>query len=114
MIASFAFGAEKKVKPSNPPGRPKTRTHSHYEALRDEYSRLKNWFEEANGRPARSDAELLRAHLAAELQRQGLEPSLLESPDVQKRLKTLRNELSQAKKICQLPMNWLFSGRIAQ
>ena len=71
--------------------------------------RLRDWFEEVFGRPPKSDVELLNAKVNDELKRQG--KSNIASPNVQGRLKTLRNELSKAKKFKPVPLNWLFIGQ---
>ena len=74
LVAAYALKDCSVRQPTRSPGRPRTRTSSHYAALRDEYGSMKLWFEEVFARAPKSDAELLRAHLAAELTRQGLEP----------------------------------------
>lgn len=86
-------------KAPRPPGRPKTRTQAHYAALLHEYDCLANWFVKTYGRPARSDIELLATHVTTGLKRQGMRESRATSPDMKRKLKTLRNELSTARRL---------------
>lgn len=93
------------------PGRPKTRTDAHYAALLQEYAHLTSWFAETFGRLAKSDAELLTAHITAGLRLRGMRESRATSPDVRRKLKTLRNELSTARRLLKpYPENPLLPG----
>ena len=109
-ITEYALsGGSKERKPKRPPGRPIKRTAGFYEAMREDYMQLGEWFEEVFGRPPKSDVELLNAKVDDELKRQG--KTNIASPNVQGRLKTLRNELGKAKKFKPVPLNWLFIGQ---
>lgn len=96
---------------TRPPGRPKTRTDAHYVRLLQEYAGLSGWFIETFGRSARSDAELLTAHVATRFELRGMRPSRATSPDMKRKLKTLRNELSTARRLLMpRPENSLLPG----
>jgi hypothetical protein len=98
-------------KAPRPPGRPKTRTQAHYAALLHEYDCLSNWFVKTFGRPAKSDVELLATHVATGLKQQGMRESRATSPDMKRKLKTLRNELSTARRLLMPhPENSLLPG----
>jgi hypothetical protein len=97
--------------PTRPPGRPRTRTDAHYVRLLQEYAHLSDWFVETFGRRARSDAELLTAHVATRFEQRGMRPSRATSPDMKRKLKTLRNELSTARRMVRpYPENSLLPG----
>jgi hypothetical protein len=99
-------------KAPRPPGRPKTRTQAHYAALLHEYHALGIWFAKTFGRPARSDVELLAAHITTGLKQQGMRESRATSPDMKRKLKTLRNELSTARRLLTPhPENTLLPGQ---
>lgn len=80
-------------------GRPKTRTAAHYADLIEAHRLLSAWFKEAKGRPAASDIELLTVFFATNLQQRNLRASRIDSSEIQGRLKTLRNEFSQARRL---------------
>lgn len=85
--------------PVRPRGRPKTRTADHYTELLKAHESLSKWFADGNGRPANSDIELLTSWFSASLQQRSLRASRIDSREVQAKLKTLRNELSVARRM---------------
>lgn len=85
--------------PPRPRGRPKTRTADHYAELLHAHQALCKWFEEAKGRPPTSDLELLTAFFSTNFQQRSQRASRIDSREVQAKLKTLRNELSQARQL---------------
>jgi hypothetical protein len=84
---------------SRPPWRPKTRTPDHYAALLANHQSIGVWFLETFGRPHKSDSELLKAHFAHEFQKLGLRASRADDAQTAKKLKTLVNELSTARRL---------------
>ena len=97
---------------TRPPGRPRTRTEAHYAALLREHGYLAGWFVERFGRRPRSDAELLTAHITEGLKQRGMRASRATSAEMKRKLKTLRNELSTARRLLQpRPENPLLPGR---
>jgi hypothetical protein len=91
------YAVSRSDRPPRPRGRPKTRTAEHYAALHAEYLRIAAWFAAAVGRPAKSDAELLTAYFSERWERDGLRRSRASTDDFAGRIKTLRNELSEAR-----------------
>lgn len=81
----------------NPRGRPRTRTQEHYAALHAEYLRIAAWFAEKQGRPHKSDMELLTEYLGDCCERDGVRRSRVSAPSFAGKIKTLRNELSRAR-----------------
>lgn len=92
------FRKEHPEPPARPAGRPKTRTDSHYAALLAEYSSMKDWFQASQGKPPKSDQDLLLTYFGACFQEQGLRLSRLTAPEFRSKIKTLRNELSSARR----------------
>lgn len=91
---------EPEVKASRAVGRPKKRTLSYLDGLLRERAAMAVWFQSAHGRSAKSDFELLNAFLQSQFQRHGMRASRIQSPEVQARIKTLRNHLSEARQVC--------------
>lgn len=99
---------------ARPVGRPKTRTPAYLAGLLQDHAAMGDWFRQVHGRPAKSDVELLNAFVANQFQKQGMRPSRLQSHEVQARIKTIRNHLSEARHICAaVPEIPLFPGRNA-
>jgi hypothetical protein len=95
--ALLRYAATPVPKDQRPRGRPKTRTGEHYAALHAEYLRIVVWFESMEGRPHKSDAELLTAYFGARHESAGLRRGRATEPGFAGKLKTLRNELSAAR-----------------
>jgi len=100
-----------KEKGTRAAGRPKTRTASYLAGLLRDYAVMADWFHLSHGRAAKSDVELLNAFLQSEFQKHGLRACRVESAEVQGRIKTLRNHLSEARHVCAaIPETLLFPG----
>lgn len=84
---------------TKPLGRPKTRTPEHFMALLEEYNRIVDWFKGVHQRPPKSDIELLTQYLVTHFTSQGLRASRVHSGELQRKFKTIRNELAIARKI---------------
>jgi hypothetical protein len=85
-------------KPQRRRGRPQTRTAAHYASLIAELQSMAAWFQKAHQRPHRSDVELLTVYLTEAFAREGKRRCRATGPEFAGRLKTLRNELSRARK----------------
>lgn len=85
-------------KPQRRRGRPQTRTDAHYASLLAELQSMAAWFHQAHQRAHRSDVELLTAYLGESFAREGKRRCRATGAEFAGRIKTLRNELSRARK----------------
>jgi hypothetical protein len=100
QIVSRAVLHEQRCEPERrPPGRPRTRTREHYEALWSEYLAMRAWFFTVHQRETRSDVEVLTAYLKQTLLDRGQRSTRIGTPEVNRKLKTLRNELCIARRL---------------
>ena len=92
--------AKPKLEPvPRPPWRPKTRTPEHYAALIEQHKAITEWFLQTFGRPHKSDSELLKAYLADEYQNRGLRAWRVNGQEAAGMVKTMLNELSNARQL---------------
>lgn len=93
------------------PGRPQTRTQDYFNQLLRQHFDLVRWFTNAFGRPPNTDVELLNKHFEAECSRLGFRPTRVKSEVIQGRIKTIRNQLSEARRLTRIhPENSLLKG----
>jgi len=86
-------------------GRPRTRTADHYATLMDDFQRMAAWFLATHQRPHRSDIELITSFLAESLAQEGKRRGRAGGAEWAGRIKTIRNELSRARKRQQQAVN---------
>jgi hypothetical protein len=67
--------------------------------LIETHKTLAEWFKESFGRSHKSDSELLRAHLVAELQKLGMRAGRVDEKEMAGKIKTMLNELSSARQL---------------
>lgn len=79
-------------------GRPLIRTADHYAALIDDFQRMAAWFLKTHQRPHRSDIELITCFISESLAQDGKRRSRVAGAEWAGRIKTMRNELSRARK----------------
>ena len=95
-------------------GRPKVLTEGYMAMLLREHALITEWFCATHGRKPKSDLELLVAHFESELRANGLRASRMDAPSIRSRIKTLRNQLAEARKLAaRIPKTSVYSGCIA-
>lgn len=98
---------------TRPCGRPKVLTVDFFAALLSEHAHITAWFHATFGEPPKSDVQLLNAYFASECEKRGLRTSRIQSSDMKARVKTLRNQLSQARRVSAVPKTAVLTGCIA-
>lgn len=92
-------------------GRPTKRTREYLRGLLAEHDRLLDWFSAKFGSPPLSDRQLYTEFFADQFCARGDRAGRAKSADFQRRLKTLRNELAEARRIeRESPENMPISG----
>lgn len=81
------------------PGRPRQWTAARYQALIGEYKQAHADFIRQHGREPVSDIELLTVMAANAFREHGMRVARVNDPGLQSRLKTLRNRLSEARRL---------------
>jgi|GEM_PF-2898000 len=93
------------------PGRPKKRTPEYLRVLLQTHREVQAWYVASHGGPASSDRELYTAFFAAQFTFRGERAARASTPEFQRALKTLRNELSVARRLHrERPENPAISG----
>jgi hypothetical protein len=92
------------------PGRPLKRTEDYYRQLLAAHARAEAWFIAANARRPKSVQQLYTAYFAQKLAEYSERPSRASGSQFQRGIKTLRNELSEARRLLRRPENDSFSG----
>lgn len=82
-----------------PPGRPQKRTSAYFRSLLEQHRFLVAWFEREFGCSPASDRQLYTEHFAREFAARGERPGRASSQQFQSKLKTLRNELAEARRM---------------
>jgi len=80
------------------PGRPLKRTPEYLRGLLADHATVQAWFVSKFGGPASSDRHLYTAFFAHKFEAAGERAGRASSPDFQRVLKTLRNELAEARR----------------
>lgn len=80
-------------------GRPIKRTREYLRGLLAEHGRLLDWFAAKFGAPPVSDRQLYTEFFADQFCARGDRAGRAKSADFQRRLKTLRNELAEARRL---------------
>lgn len=99
LLASLLQVQPDTDEPLRAPGRPKKWTEERYLALLDDFTDMRLKFIIQHGRKPVSDIELLTVMVANMLRERGLRESRTTDPEIQKHLKSLRNRLSEARKL---------------
>lgn len=92
------------------PGRPRKRTREYLLALLNVHREVEAWFVAEHGRPPRSDRQMYTAYFAARFTAAGERASRASSAEFQGALKTLRNELAEARRLSTSPENAVILG----
>lgn len=85
--------------PARQTGRPKKRTEEYLLRLLNERQRLAAWYEAKHGSAPPSDRQLFTVFFADHFAANGERESRVTSPSFRAALKTLRNELAQARRL---------------
>lgn len=80
-------------------GRPRKRTADYLRALMWTHRALVSWYVQAHGHAPASDRVLYTAYFARRFALAGERPSKAEAQDFQRSLKTLQNELAEARRL---------------
>lgn len=78
-------------------GRPKKRTTAYYREMWVLYCWVSEWFENTQGRPHASVAELLETYFSNMFTEHGMRASRVKDSGIKSKLKTFSNEISIAK-----------------
>jgi hypothetical protein len=104
-------GAPGGVCERRPPGRPRKRTAKYLNDLLQAHDSARAWFVGVRGIEPKSDLELYTAFFANYLEMNGRRPSRTSTPNFQGKLKTLRNDLAEARRLQRAnPENPTISG----
>jgi hypothetical protein len=79
-------------------GRPLTRTPSYFHALLISHAQVAEWYQTKFGCQPASDCKLYTEYFASHFKSTGERAARSSSPDFQRALKTLRNDLSEARR----------------
>lgn len=85
--------------PKRKPGRPRKRTPEYLMALLATHREIEAWFAQEHGCRHNSERQLYTSYFAREFTNAGERASRAQSADFQRALKTLRNELSEARRL---------------
>lgn len=93
------------------PGRPKKRTDEYLRGLLDTHRNVEVWYLATYSRRAPSEREMYTAFFAAQFSFEGQRAARATTPEFQRSLKTLRNELAEARRLQRTcPENPAISG----
>jgi hypothetical protein len=92
------------------PGRPVKRTHDYYRQLLAAHEQAQAWFMGINSRAPTSVQQLYTAYFAHQLAEHSERPTKANGASFQRGIKTLRNELSEARRLLRCPENHAFTG----
>jgi hypothetical protein len=104
-------GAEQEAPEKRKPGRPLKRSDDYLRELLKAHREVVAWFIEQRGGAPRSDVELYTAFFGWQFESNGQRAARTASPDFRGALKTLRNELAEARRLERVsPGNGRISG----
>lgn len=92
-------GSQESEPPSRGRGRPLKRNAEYLRQLIEAHRAVEAWFLEARGCRPSSDCQLYTAYFAERFKAGGERAGKAAAPDFQRSLKTLRNELAEARRL---------------
>lgn len=111
VLVRYQRRARTELQEKKRPGRPTKRTPEYLRALLVEHRRLACWFIARFGREPASDRQLYTEFFADQFSARGERAGRARTLDFQRTLKTLRNELAEARRLDrQAPENGPISG----
>lgn len=97
--------------PKKKPGRPLKRTLEYLSGLLQDHQIVAAWYQQEFGCEASSDRALYEAYFSRTFTSNGERAGRVAAPEFQRALKTLRNELAEARRLARLnPQNAPISG----